>query len=121
MRRLWFAIGILAAPPAIAANQFDLICTANKTKVHYRVDLDTGIYCEAGCSEPSKISDITPDAIVFERHGRKFAGDKEMLEQVRTNGAWMKFLDAGIGAKTSTSLIGQCRRDLFSGFYHNGF
>lgn len=117
MRRLWFAIGALAATPAIAANQFDLICTADKTKVHYRVDLDSGLYCEAGCSDPYKISDITPDMIVFERHERAFVGDKECLQQVRTNGAWIKYFDSGSGAKSSISLTGRCRRDLFSGFY----
>lgn len=121
MRRLWFAIGVLAAPPAIAANQFDLICTANKTKVHYRVDLDTPLYCEADCSDPYKISDITPSMIVFERHERAFARDKEILEQVRTNGAWIKFFDSGSGTKTSTSLTGQCRREPFSGFYPRRF
>jgi len=121
MRRLWFAIGVLAATPAIAANQFDLICTANKTKVHYRVDLDTGLYCEASCFNTYKISDITPSMIVFERHERAFLGDKEYLQQVRTNGAWIKFFDSGRGTKTSTPLIGQCRRDLFSGFYNNRF
>jgi hypothetical protein len=121
MRRLWFAIGVLAATPAIAANQFDLICTANKTKVHYRVDLDTGLYCEAGCYDAYKISDITPNMIVFERHARTSAGDKEYLQQVRTNGAWIKYFDSGSGAKPSISLTGQCRRELFSGFYMNRF
>lgn len=117
MRRLWFAIGLLAATPAIAANQFDLICTANKTKVHYRVDLDTGLYCEGSCSDAYRISDITPDMIVFERHQRAFAGDKEYLQQVRTNGAWIKYFDPGRGMKDFTSLTGQCRREMFSGFY----
>jgi len=117
MRMPWFAIGVLAATPAIAANQFDLICTANKTKVHYRVDLDTGLYCEGSCFNTSKISDITPGTIVFERHERAFAGDKEYLQQVRTNGAWIKYFDSGSGAKMPIWLTGQCRRELFTGFY----
>lgn len=121
MRRLWFAIGVLAATPAVAANQFDLICTANKAKVHYRVDLDTGLYCEGSCFNTYKISDITPSMIVFERHERAFAGDKEYLQQVRTNGAWIKYFDSGSGAKMPISLTGQCRRELFSGFYMDSF
>lgn len=117
MHRLWLAIGVLTATPATAANQFDLICTANKTKVHYRVDLDTRLYCEGSCSDAYKISDITPGLIVFERHERAFAGDKEYLQQVRTNGAWIKYFDAGSGGKMPVSLTGQCRREAFSGFY----
>jgi hypothetical protein len=118
MRMLLLAIGVLAATPAIAADQFDLVCTADKTKVRYRVDLGTQMYCEARCSRIAKIFDTTPSMIVFERHERAFAGGKDILDQVnRTTGTWTKFFDSGSGANTHISLTGQCRRALFSGFY----
>ncbi len=49
MRAIVLALGLLAAP-AMAADQFDLICKYGSTPIRYRIDVARGEACEEECA-----------------------------------------------------------------------
>ncbi|HEX2594806.1 MAG TPA: hypothetical protein VHL34_25110 [Rhizomicrobium sp.] len=73
-------LAVVAATPAAAADQFDLICKGaqesvdslgNRTNVpktfEMRLDLAAKQYCEDSCSVLGKISEVTERAVIFEQ------------------------------------------------------
>lgn len=67
MRWVIIALGLLASP-AIAADQFDLVCTAKKDSERYRVDLAKGEWCFGECKMVQKIASVTTGLIVLAEH-----------------------------------------------------
>lgn len=89
MRIWWAALPLLMATPAVAADQFDLVCTAKKTVVRYRVDLATGEYCDGNCTETRKIAAISSATLTLFDRRPAYRGDWEGKTEVnRTTGSW---------------------------------
>lgn len=58
MRALVLALGLIATP-AMAADQFDLVCKFGSSTVRYRVDLIRGEACQAECSRIWRMGPIS--------------------------------------------------------------
>ncbi len=55
----------LLPAPALAADQFDLICKGDKETVRYRIDLAAGEWCWEKCEATIKIASATSSRITF--------------------------------------------------------
>jgi hypothetical protein len=89
MRAILTILALSVAQPAFAADQFDLICTAKKMPVHYRVDLASGEYCAGDCSTVLKLASVTSGVLTLEEHKPAFRGDRESRTEVnRATGNW---------------------------------
>lgn len=116
--RTW-AVAVLlgAATPAVAADQFDLVCATRKGAVHYRVDLARSAYCAGDCSVMLTIASSTPGMIVLEDHQPTFRGDKEEHSRInRTTGEWHTFSFNPRFDTTPFVRDGKCEPAPFSGF-----
>lgn len=69
MPRFFESIAIVAlaamATPAVAADRFDLVCTAGKERQRYRIDLAAGEYCFGMCERVMKIAQVTSGMITL--------------------------------------------------------
>lgn len=66
MRALALALSLIATP-AIAAEQFDLVCTGDKDTMRYRIDLAAGEYCFNDCGRVMKIAEVTSGMLTLHR------------------------------------------------------
>jgi hypothetical protein len=118
MRSTALLFGLLAAIPAqaIAADQFDLICTAKKEVQHYRLDLTRMEYCWSDCRRVQKIQEVTSGFITFFKIEPKYKGDEEGWNTVnRVTGEWSWF-NANLAASLHIQDIrGSCEAAPFSG------
>lgn len=64
MKAVILFLGLLCSP-AVAADQFDLVCMFGKTEVRYRVDLERGEACQGACDRVWKMGAITSGEIVL--------------------------------------------------------
>jgi hypothetical protein len=91
MRAIVLALGLVSTQAA-AAEQFDLICTSQKSQVRYRIDLIAGEWCAGECSAIFKIAEVTAGTIVLEHEKGAFARDKEAKTEInRLTGEWSVF------------------------------
>ena len=66
MRTTILAAIMLALPGAAAEqDRFDLICTAKKETVRYRIDLTAGEWCADQCTSVNKIAEVTSGMITL--------------------------------------------------------
>lgn len=106
---------VLVATPAVAADQFDLLCKAKKAEVRYRVDLARGEWCAGECSRVVKIAQVTTGEIVFEDIKALRRGDYESQVRVnRATGDWSEF--TSFPASVPTTRKGVCTPARFSTF-----
>lgn len=114
MRSLLLVFGLLATP-AVAAEQFDLVCTAKHDKARYRVDLARGEWCQDACKETSQIARVTPATIVLYQKDRAFERDDTALKSIdRVTGEWTDLYTGG--QYSSWAIKGKCVPATFSGF-----
>ncbi|APR51986.1 hypothetical protein CA223_06845 [Sphingomonas koreensis] len=101
--------------PAMAADQFDLVCTAKKVTERYRVDLARGEWCADKCERVVPISKVTTTTITLLSKEKQFASDYTVLKQVdRTTGEWT---DVSFGGGfEGVNRKGRCEAASFSGF-----
>lgn len=62
MRSL-LAVGLFISTPAMAADQFDLLCTFGETPVRFRVDLTRNEACRGDCLRVWKMGAVTSGEI----------------------------------------------------------
>jgi hypothetical protein len=101
MKAILMAAALLSTP-ALAADQFDLICTgqakdtmtSRETPIarHYHLDLTTGQYCYNECTV-RQLNEVNSSQIVFEETQAQFPRDHNAsLDYVsRTTGRWEFF------------------------------
>lgn len=113
MRALALAL-CLVATPAMAAEQFDLVCTAKKDTVRYRVDLAKGEWCVGSCATVLKVASVTSGTITLVDREPQFASDDRDLNQIdRTTGEWT---DISYGGRSSPwERKGVCKVAEYSG------
>jgi hypothetical protein len=116
MRTTILAAIMLALPGAAAEQQqFDLICTAKKDSVRYRVDLAAKRYCAGDCRAVRPIVDVSATELVLERHEPAFRTDITSRTIInRSTGGWQTYVDIP-GTGVPFSRDGSCEPAPFSG------
>lgn len=111
----WMIAAVALAPtPAMAADQFDLICMFGKTEVRYRVDLDRGEACKDGCERVWKIGAVTSGEIRLMDTPLHYPDELPQTITVnRVTGALDHWIGAGAGALNETAA---CSPAPFTGF-----
>lgn len=116
MRVALFLGLMMAAAPAVAADQFDLLCTAKKANVRYRVDLNRGEWCSDECRSTYKIDAVTSADLTLENKPPKFRGDGVSLVRInRSTAEWQEIRTFSFGT-TTVNNKGTCKPSEFSGF-----
>lgn len=113
--RVWLAIVAgLMATPALAADQFDLVCERGKSTVRYRVDLAKGEACSDSCDRVWKMGPATSGELKLVDRRPAYRGDLEEVATVnRATGEYRYFMSM---AGRSDSNTGTCEPATFSGF-----
>ncbi|MFN3675290.1 MAG: hypothetical protein ACK4TC_04870 [Sphingomonas pseudosanguinis] len=112
MKTVILFVGLLSAP-AVAADQFDLVCMFGKTEVRYRVDLARGEACQSVCDRVWKMGAVTSGEIVLLDTMHDY--QTEVAQKIvvnRTSG----ILQHWIGRVRPFTEAATCRSDPFSGF-----
>lgn len=114
MRSLILSLALISTP-AMAAEQFDLICTAKKETVRYRIDLAAGEWCADSCRSVLKIASVTEGTITLLSRERQAPSDVQVLKKIeRSTGEWT---DISVGGGYDPVFIkGRCEAAPFSGF-----
>lgn len=82
----------LVAAPAVAADQFDLVCVAGKSRTHFRVDLAQNSWCWDQCKETQKIVSVSQAKIVFVDQKPHLQKDPTIWNWVdRETGKWTSY------------------------------
>lgn len=116
MRWVILAIGLVAAVPASAADQFDLVCTSKKTVTRYRVDLAKMEWCHEDCRGVVKIAEVTSSVLTLLDNQPKFENDgSHSIIINRQTGDWLNSISEPRSSYFS-SVKGTCTVAPFSGF-----
>ncbi len=103
------------ASPAIAAEQFDLICTSKSEREHYRVDLDRSEWCAGDCSQVMKFQSVTSGMLTMHDHIPTFPRDSRYSLTVnRVTGEWLWYNFNPVYRSTQ-DIKGTCTAAPFSG------
>lgn len=113
--RVWLMMlaGATAAP-AIAADQFDLICKAGKSTTHYRVDLARNEACESTCDRVWKMGEATSGELKLINRVPAYRGDLEERATVNRATGEYRYYSSLSGHHDSEE--GKCEPAPFSGF-----
>lgn len=116
MRALILVVAMLAVPEAAAEHdRFDLVCTAKKSVVRYRIDLAAKRYCAGDCAVVRPIVEVSATELVLERHEPAFRSDITSRTIVnRSGGSWQTYFDMP-GTGVPFSREGNCVAAPFSG------
>lgn len=113
MRALFLALAMISTP-AIAADQFDLVCKGGGKPVRYRIDLAKGEACSDSCDRVWKIGRVTSGEISVIDRAPNYANDlEERMVVNRQSGEWRYFMS--LSGKSATDQ-GTCEVATFSGF-----
>ncbi|WCT75039.1 hypothetical protein PQ455_07440 [Sphingomonas naphthae] len=116
MRAIIMAIGLLATP-ALAADQFDLICTAKKTTVRYRVDLARGEWCDGDCKVTRKITAVTTGFLTLvDENPTSEHAYRESTTVNRVDGSWYTMSYFTWSSRVPSATKGTCEPTAFTGF-----
>jgi len=114
MRRIIIILGLLSGP-AMAADQFDLVCRARQVQEHYRVDLTNEQWCAGDCDRIRDIIDISPEEIVLDDHEPTFGGDyRGWIRVDRASGYWTWY-NSGTQGVGRLDVNGMCKIAPYSG------
>lgn len=114
MRALALAL-CLVSTPALAAEQFDLLCKGDRETRQYRIDLTSGEYCFDKCVRIMKIAEVTAGMITL-------YNDKPTVREPATSyntinrltGEW-RWYNYDPRYSTIQDVQGTCERKPFSG------
>ena len=113
MRAIAVMLGLIATP-AMAADQFDLVCVYGKTPHRYRVDLIRGEACEQGCEKVWKMGAITTGEIrLLDTPLNSPEDSPQTITVNRQTGALVHWIGGGRHSMTESA---QCKVAPFSGF-----
>jgi len=106
---------MLVAAPAAAAEQFDLVCTADKEEQRYRVDLASGEYCFGVCERIMKIGEVTSGMITLYDDKPTPPYNITSYNRInRLNGDW-EWYNHDPSYTTTQDVRGSCKRAEFTG------
>jgi hypothetical protein len=105
MRLLLVGMMLLGATPAMATDQFDLVCTGRNRSAplaswrpiekHYRIDLAKMQWCQDRCQGVDPIAKVEADKITFRYEPRKFEADGLVVETAdRRVGTWVDYVSS---------------------------
>lgn len=115
MRVMIVVLGLLASPAA-AADQFDLVCTAEKANERYRIDLLKNEWCAGDCSQIEKIKTTTSGMIVLREHEPAGLDRERSFNTInRVTGAWEWYF-YNPRYSITWNHKGTCKPEGFSGF-----
>jgi hypothetical protein len=102
--------------PAMAADQFDLVCTSARSEARYRLDLERAEWCEGSCDRVLPIKSVTAGLITFYDDQPSPPHFERKYKTVnRISGEWRWYFgDRSITA--AMDVRGVCRPSDFSGF-----
>jgi hypothetical protein len=122
MRALILVVAMLAVPEAAAEHdRFDLVCTAKKSVVRYRIDLAAKRYCAGDCTVVRPIVEVSAAEIVLERHMPAFRSDITQREIInRATGSWTYYFDMPAAGLPVTQ-DGICEKAAYSGLPESKF
>jgi hypothetical protein len=113
-------VGLLVASPAMAADQFDLVCKGREkasaiarwrpVEVRYRLDLSRKVYCRFDCTGLESIHSVDDARIDFAPPADAARGTTAVHYIERSDGRWTDFI-SGLGTRE-----GVCEPAPFSGF-----
>ena len=121
-------LAAMLASPAMAADQFDLVCKGTvkeavagrpkPTEVRYRIDIDAREWCRDACTETYPIAAVEPGNLVLREHVPERRGDFRSYQTVdRTSGAWADYFNDFQGLNgLYFETTGVCTADAFGGF-----
>lgn len=112
MRALLVIVAGLMASPAMAADQFDLLCSFGKTPVRYRIDIPRGEACEGDCTRVWKMGPVTAGEIRL----LDTLSSAEEVPQTITINRQTGALKHWIGGRRSLTEQAICEPTKFSGF-----
>jgi hypothetical protein len=122
MRAALFLGLVAMSTSAMAADQFDLVCTAKKTMVRYRVDLTRGEWCFDQCKLVQKLAEVTAGEIVLIRDKPLSPRDSETENRIsRSDGSWYWYNYSPRTSVVPNVTKGVCEPAAFSGFPTNKF
>lgn len=118
MRTIWMMLAASVASPAVAADQFDLICKGRTKRdaAHFRIDLKQGEWCREDCRGTFKIASVTEGRLTLEDSKPAFRGDAE--RSIWINRISGEYAESGVAYKGAMpdSSGGTCEASEFSGF-----
>lgn len=115
--RAWLAIVGLMATPAVAAEQFDLICKAPRAAERYRIDLARGEWCFGDCNLVQKLAEVTSGTIFLRKQEPTSANGPKSINSVnRSSGAWHRYSFNPRYDRAPAVMDGACTPTEFSGF-----
>lgn len=110
---LLFLAGLSA--PALAADQFDLICTAKKQTNRFRIDLARMEYCEGSCENVNKIHEVTSGLITLSKTEPQPGNAAQGWNTVnRVTGEWWWYFSSPASYRVM-DIRGACQPAEFSG------
>ncbi len=116
LRQFLLALWLLIASPAMAAEQFDLICKGDDEVWRYRIDLARGEWCARECDVTLKIVSTTASTIVLQQQEPQFRGGDSFRNMInRATGEWY-FYRSLPSIDFSKTVDGKCVPAPFSGF-----
>lgn len=113
MMKVSVFIALIVATPAIAADQFDLMCTSNRGSDHYRIDLVRGEWCHDKCEAVFKIEEVTSGLLTL--HNQQPTEEDRTTSYTRINrvtGEWSMYYSTRY---TTILRSGVCAPAPFSG------
>jgi hypothetical protein len=116
MRILW-AILLLIATPAYAADQFDLVCSDKISTVRYRVDLQRGEWCFGECRDVQKFASVTSGTLTLSERVPTLPGGPRSYNRIsRQTGEWRWYNYDPRYPSSVMDRAGTCQPAEFSGF-----
>lgn len=103
------------ATPAMAADQFDLVCNGGDVSFHYRVDLAKGEWCFGSCETVFKIPEVTSGTLtLMDKEPSGPRGDTIKNRINRATGEWY-FYRSQPSIGFYKTVEGKCELAPFSG------
>lgn len=116
MRKLAIIVVLGIAEPALAADQFDLVCTAPKTEMRYRIDLARGEWCAGECKRVMKIAEVTSGMLTLHREEPQLPERRRAYTTIdRATGEW-RWYYTDASTISAQDVNGTCEPAPFSGF-----
>ena len=118
-------VGLLAAAPAMAEDQFDLVCKGRQRisaigrwsvyENRYRIDLAAKSFCYFSCKGTEAIAHVEAGRIDFQKSDKNEPGNVTLIHYVDRSDGKLVYLFSG-GSGTFQEVEARCEVAAFSGF-----
>jgi hypothetical protein len=105
----------MIAMPAVAADQFDLVCKSGRSEARYRIDLGSGEWCQDDCKGTARIASVTSGILTLVDQKPVRPNDIAISVIInRATGRWYRSVSMPRDVPTITD--GICEPSDFTGF-----